>query len=160
MVEAMRRHGGKILCAILALFVTLVTVPNSVVTAQEAPVMISGPAGQPMNADQAKAMMEAQKAAAAQAGGQPGAQPAAEAKKEGEQKPAEGEKKEEPSTTVKRPEKPPRVPDPQRVQNHRRRAGPRAAVQFHRPALARRDAVARHQSRSPASTGRSCPTTT
>ena len=65
-----------------------------------------------MNAEQAKAMMEAQKAAAAQAAGQPGAQPAAEAKKEGEQKPADGEKKEEPATTVKRPEKPPRVPDP------------------------------------------------
>ena len=43
MVETMHRHGGKILCAILALFVTLFTVPNSVVTAQEAPVMVSGP---------------------------------------------------------------------------------------------------------------------
>jgi type II secretory pathway component GspD/PulD (secretin) len=80
--------------------------------AQDAPVAVSAPAGRPMNAEQAKAMMEAQKAAAAQAGGQPGAQPTPEAKKDGEQKPAEGEKKEEAATTVKRPEKPPKVPDP------------------------------------------------
>jgi type II secretory pathway component GspD/PulD (secretin) len=77
--------------------------------------MISTPAGdQPVNPEQARAMMEAQqKAAAAQAGGQPATPPGQEPKKEGEEKKeGEGEKKEGASDTVKRPDKPPRVPDP------------------------------------------------
>jgi type II secretory pathway component GspD/PulD (secretin) len=79
--------------------------------AQEAAVMVSGPEGRPMNAEQMKAMMEARRAGA-QPAQPPGEQPKPEQKPEGEKKPAEGEKKEEAATTVKRPEKPPKVPDP------------------------------------------------
>ncbi|HJQ78405.1 MAG TPA: hypothetical protein VJ828_00545 [Lacipirellulaceae bacterium] len=78
---------------------------------QEAPVMVT-PAGQP-SPEQMKVMEAAR--AAGQPGAPPGAQPAtpgAEAPKEGEKKEGEGEKKDAPADSVKRPEKPPRVPDP------------------------------------------------
>jgi type II secretory pathway component GspD/PulD (secretin) len=70
------------------------------------------PAGQP-SPDQMKAMEAAR--AAGQPAAPPGAQPAtpgAEAPKEGEKKEGEGEKKDAPADSVKRPDKPPRVPDP------------------------------------------------
>ena len=70
------------------------------------------PAGQP-SPEQMKVMEAAR--AAGQPGAPPGAQPAtpgAEAPKEGEKKEGEGEKKDAPADSVKRPEKPPRVPDP------------------------------------------------
>lgn len=97
----------------LALAMLLFAGTSIVLQAQEAPVMVSGPPGRPMNAEQAKAMVEAQKAAGQ--GGTPAAQPGAEPKKEGEEKKeggGEGEKKGESSDTVKRPDKPPKAPDP------------------------------------------------
>jgi type II secretory pathway component GspD/PulD (secretin) len=67
--------------------------------------------GQPVSPEQIKAMMEARRAA--QKGGQPTPQPPQEAKpdEKGEKKEGE-EKKAETADSVKRPEKPPRVPDP------------------------------------------------
>lgn len=81
------------------------------------PVVISGPQGQPMTPEQAKAMAEAQQRAA-QAGAQPGGQPPAEAKPDEKKKEGEGDdkKKEEAPDSVKRPEKPPRVPDPRELE--------------------------------------------
>jgi type II secretory pathway component GspD/PulD (secretin) len=73
-------------------------------------IMVAAPSAQPMSPEQAKAMAEAQ----AKAAGQPGqpATPGAEPPKEGEKKEGEGEKKDAPADSVKRPEKPPRPPDP------------------------------------------------
>jgi type II secretory pathway component GspD/PulD (secretin) len=112
MVKNANRYRWQVAGVALFIFALAVGLSEGIAVGQEAPVVISGSAGRPMNAEQAKAMMDAQKAAAAQAAGQAGAQPAPDAKKEGEQKPAEGEKKEEAATTVKRPENPPKVPDP------------------------------------------------
>jgi type II secretory pathway component GspD/PulD (secretin) len=76
-------------------------------------VMVVTPAGQP-SPEQMKAMEAAQAAGqpAAPPGAQPATPPGAEAPKEGEKKEGEGEKKDAPADSVKRPEKPPRVPDP------------------------------------------------
>jgi type II secretory pathway component GspD/PulD (secretin) len=79
--------------------------------AQEAAFSIQP--GQPVSPEQIKAMMEARRAA--QQVGQPPAQPQ-EAKTDDKDKKKDGEadakKKEEAADSVKRPEKPPRVPDP------------------------------------------------
>jgi type II secretory pathway component GspD/PulD (secretin) len=104
-------HRGRIYRTLLALLFLLAATTAS---AQEAPVVISGPPGQPPTPEQMKAMAEAQRAA--RAGGRPGAQPPKEAKPgDQDKKKEEGEgdkKKEDASDSVKRPEKPPRVPDP------------------------------------------------
>jgi type II secretory pathway component GspD/PulD (secretin) len=78
----------------------------------------SPPTGAPVNPEQARAMAEAQKQAgkAGQPPGQP-AQPGQEAKPEEKKKDGE-EAKKEGGGTVKRPEKPPRVPDPREFQVH------------------------------------------
>jgi hypothetical protein len=94
-----------------ALAALALALPLPFATAQEAPVMV-GSGGRAMNPEQMKAMMEARRAAAP--GAPPAAQPNPEQKKEGEEKKPEGEekKKDDAADTVKRPEKPPRVPDP------------------------------------------------
>ncbi len=82
--------------------------------AQEQPVMISGPNGQQMTPEQMKAMMEARRGG--RRGNDQPAQPPQEAKPDDKDKKKEGEgedkKKEEGGESVKRPEKPPRAPDP------------------------------------------------
>ena len=83
----------------------------STVSSAVAQVVVSGPSAPPMTREQAEAMIQARR------GGpppQPGAQqPKAEEKKEGEEKKAEDkDKKKEEDASIKRPEKPPRVPDP------------------------------------------------
>jgi type II secretory pathway component GspD/PulD (secretin) len=94
--------------AVVGLAISIMTRPAP---CQEAPA--ATPAGQP-SPEQMKAIEAAR--AAGQPGGPPGAQPAtppgAEAPKEGEKKEGEAEKKDAPADSVKRPEKPPRVPDP------------------------------------------------
>jgi type II secretory pathway component GspD/PulD (secretin) len=80
--------------------------------AQELQVF-SAPGQQP-SPEQMKLIMEAQKRAG-QPGGPPGAQPTPDAKPVDKDKKPEGEadkKKEEEEKTVKRPDKPPRTPDP------------------------------------------------
>lgn len=73
--------------------------------------------GAPVNADQARAMAEAQKRAGK--GGQPPGQPAQSGPEvKPDEKKKEGEAKKDESATVKRPEKPPRVPDPREFQVH------------------------------------------
>lgn len=82
---------------------------------QESPVVVPAQRGRP-SPEQMKAMMEAR---AAQQGAQPAAQPAQGAKPEEKDKKPEGEgdkKKEAAADTVKRPEKPPRVPDPRELE--------------------------------------------
>jgi Bacterial type II/III secretion system short domain len=80
------------------------------VAGQEAPVMVERSGGRP--SPEAVKAMEAAKAAG-QAGAQPATPPGGEPKKEGEEKKeGEGEKKDAPADSVKRPDKPPRVPDP------------------------------------------------
>ena len=75
-------------------------------------VTVPGPDGQPvqLTPEQAKAMGRANKGAQPP-GAQPGAQPGQEAKPDDKKKEEEAKKKEA-DATVKRPEKPPRVPDP------------------------------------------------
>ena len=100
-----RLRGREWIVAFAPILALLVALPI-----QAQPGVFGGPSG--MSPEQAKAMMEAR----ARAGGQPqpvGEQPKPEEKKpgEGEKKEADKEKKEE-VTSIKRPEKPPRVPDP------------------------------------------------
>ncbi len=101
-----------------ALFVAccLAVLPGLVV-AQEGTIMISGPNGQPVSPEQMKAIQEAQKRGRPQPGGQP--QPNPEEKKDEQKKDGEGEKKdkkEEGGDSVKRPDKPPRAPDPRELE--------------------------------------------
>jgi type II secretory pathway component GspD/PulD (secretin) len=84
------------------------------VVAQEAGPVING---QPMSPEQAKAMMEARHGRPMPMPGGPQPQPEekkddADKKKEGDDKDKDKDKKKEEDASVKRPEKPPRVPDP------------------------------------------------
>lgn len=98
-------------CALVASMLLCISLPRA---AAEEPAMING---QPMSPEQAKAMMEARRGRP-----MPGPQPTPDAKpeekkddadkkKEGDEKDKDKDKKDE-DASVKRPEKPPRVPDP------------------------------------------------
>jgi type II secretory pathway component GspD/PulD (secretin) len=99
--------------AVMLLGLSLLAIGNNGVLAQEAAVAV--PSGQPVTItpEQMKAMRRGQPPGAPP-GAQPSPQPGQEAKPEDKDKKKEGEdaKKKEGEATVKRPEKPPRVPDP------------------------------------------------
>lgn len=109
MASLQHRRGRFANAALIAFLAPLIIVPASILVAQDAPIPM-GPNGQPMqlSPEQMEAMRKAR-------GGQPpGGPPGQPPKPDGEKKPEgdDAKKKEEGSATVKRPEKPPRVPDP------------------------------------------------
>lgn len=73
--------------------------------------------GQPMSREQAEAMMRARRGATSRGNAQPPQpeQPKKDEKKKEEKKDDADKKKEEGSASIKRPEKPPRVPDPREL---------------------------------------------
>lgn len=107
-----RRYELKSCAAIaLPLIALLVTLAGRMSHAQQ--VTVPGPDGHPMqvSAETAKAMAQARKANQPP-GAQPSPQPGQEGKPDDKKKEGEDGKKKEADTTLKRPEKPPRVPDP------------------------------------------------
>ncbi len=97
-----RRHttSRTLLCVAVVLAPVSLTIAQNVVTT---------PGQQPMSREQAEAMMRARRGDQPQPGGE---QPKPDEKKENGDKKKEEDKKKEDDSSIKRPEKPPRVPDP------------------------------------------------
>ncbi len=103
---------GRKSCLTFAALVFALLAGSSAHRALAQTITVAGPGGKPMTLtpEQMNAMRHAPPGATP--GTPPGAQPAQGAKPDDKKKEGEEKKKEEASTTVKRPAKPPRVPDP------------------------------------------------
>ncbi len=114
-MASLQHRRGRFVSAALILFLAaqVLIAPLNRLAAQEATPVVMGPNGQPMqlSPEQMEAM---KKARGGQPPGPPGGPPGQPPKPDGEKKPEgdDAKKKEEAAATVKRPEKPPRVPDP------------------------------------------------